>query len=1129
MTSTSSRGENNEDIGITVGRLVEVASRTWPGINRPGGVARVTKVHEVERTVDVSYMVGRSREKNVPMEYVTLAPHYETGQSQGLRDRSLLLGRCRRCGSLRTDCGSCDWVSEEQMQQQRMQQQQQQEELSEPTNVPPRKSTSTKSEDIQDSSSDSSEDDIALRDLLRTSHKYYKKHLRNRTKWNQLVGAKSNLEEEDDDDNHNQNATQEQVKLNQQHNNIHDDDQGDNDDEEEDVDELWRQSQRRYRRHLRQRAKWQRRIVGKENNNNNKMSNSNPKQSHRSVLETLGSKATALERQQNHEQSKIEDKEELTERHAEHLLDSPSEKSTQTQARPIHEMNDSEAGRRQQNLPSISTTQQIDSDFPNPLESNFPEHRIATMDDDPDAAFIQPEGREAAENLPDDMVDQTKNIPFSQLADFFERSVQDLEDRLVPDISLRLAELQRQERRISSPRKLESTTTSEQSASALLLEQCHDLWNQITMHLIRNGTDQCRAALRRLSDDRLFRKHRHSLTTQQRKQIRSTTLMDARHLRLDALEDSVEALVRKLKTITSALEHHSYQQVEQDDNDNDGSIDFADATEDETADDYETQDLIPIHLLDTHNNDDETTSHWSLGEFDPHQYAYKRRTNKRGVTQFHRANKKQLDGSLSRQSVPNTRKRPKSSHANESLADFIVNDIPTNKGSSSKTKTIRKQSSAGSPSTDEPAIKHPESNLPNQTATHDDHNDDDDNMAFLPDDPETSDDEDDAGGTFNDLVPAMMEERTPHLESDRGIPEVRSKRVRKLNDSSTMLPSQSFVDSANSTFAQRDRVPISQRMQAFLDKNSELHTDDDNIDESDLFESGVITARDHLAQRRIQRSNRTRELNNRHLDSSTKAHPPSQQPARLDSSEQRSADTQGSYDVISVDYLLTEFNGTSGSSMSVPISSSVSNIRARTYAQQIRETFSKDPNRVRRLFQQVQSLAEDKDNDEQMVELHDTLTDLLKRHGTSTLTELIACRSPNLGSHVQLLATLVRSGAPVDGHRQQLLDLLVLQMVDAVFALIHLDGWALKIPNRVGILQLLEPIRSALAATLPLMESVCRCIVEQFGCQEWRVSQQKDRVFVSSIDPAIWKNFVESGEYPSQFGGKCLCMQQVKD
>ena len=68
---------------ISKGSIVVVESRTWPGSNKPGGVARVTAVHHHETTsaangaaspkkkYDVSYVLG-GKEKGVDEEYVTL-------------------------------------------------------------------------------------------------------------------------------------------------------------------------------------------------------------------------------------------------------------------------------------------------------------------------------------------------------------------------------------------------------------------------------------------------------------------------------------------------------------------------------------------------------------------------------------------------------------------------------------------------------------------------------------------------------------------------------------------------------------------------------------------------------------------------------------------------------------------------------------------------------------------------------------------------------------------------------------------------------------------------------------------------------------------------------------------------
>eukprot|EP00956_Cyclotella_meneghiniana_P005351 scaffold6753_cov36-Cyclotella_meneghiniana.AAC.1 len=107
-------------------RTVSIASRTWPGINKPGGIGRITQIHTAVVTfnndhalkvthVDVKYILGGS-EKRVDVGYVSHAPDYDDdtlystdGRIWSLRDHSKQLGRCTRCHSLRIDCHSCDW------------------------------------------------------------------------------------------------------------------------------------------------------------------------------------------------------------------------------------------------------------------------------------------------------------------------------------------------------------------------------------------------------------------------------------------------------------------------------------------------------------------------------------------------------------------------------------------------------------------------------------------------------------------------------------------------------------------------------------------------------------------------------------------------------------------------------------------------------------------------------------------------------------------------------------------------------------------------------------------------------------------------------------------------------------
>ncbi|KAF0697819.1 Aste57867_11534 [Aphanomyces stellatus] len=65
------------------GDLVEVATRTWPGINKIGGAARVTRVYEEdgETVVDVRYFLGGS-ERAVSVEYVQKSDIFEKKSRQ---------------------------------------------------------------------------------------------------------------------------------------------------------------------------------------------------------------------------------------------------------------------------------------------------------------------------------------------------------------------------------------------------------------------------------------------------------------------------------------------------------------------------------------------------------------------------------------------------------------------------------------------------------------------------------------------------------------------------------------------------------------------------------------------------------------------------------------------------------------------------------------------------------------------------------------------------------------------------------------------------------------------------------------------------------------------------------------
>lgn len=87
------------------GDLVEVERRMTPGVNKPGGTARVVKVDSATDVVDVRYVVEGGWERGIDPVYVRPAV-------LNLSEKRSTLGRCRHCGSLRVDCGQgCEFYT----------------------------------------------------------------------------------------------------------------------------------------------------------------------------------------------------------------------------------------------------------------------------------------------------------------------------------------------------------------------------------------------------------------------------------------------------------------------------------------------------------------------------------------------------------------------------------------------------------------------------------------------------------------------------------------------------------------------------------------------------------------------------------------------------------------------------------------------------------------------------------------------------------------------------------------------------------------------------------------------------------------------------------------------------------
>jgi hypothetical protein len=80
---SSTCGMSHTDLSI--GLDVQITSRTWPGINKPGGHATITAIHPCHTRVDVKYVLG-GREKNVELIYVRPYVELDRGGRERRRD-----------------------------------------------------------------------------------------------------------------------------------------------------------------------------------------------------------------------------------------------------------------------------------------------------------------------------------------------------------------------------------------------------------------------------------------------------------------------------------------------------------------------------------------------------------------------------------------------------------------------------------------------------------------------------------------------------------------------------------------------------------------------------------------------------------------------------------------------------------------------------------------------------------------------------------------------------------------------------------------------------------------------------------------------------------------------------------
>ncbi|KAG7359615.1 hypothetical protein IV203_034713 [Nitzschia inconspicua] len=1162
---------------ITVGRLVEVASRTWPGINKPGGVARVMEVHFDHNNdeflnhppgdnddnptglssfdsgahtnrpthVNVKYILGGSREKRVPVEYVKLAPQYEStnettattpangtttvATTKTLRDRSMLLGRCRRCGSLRKDCGSCDWVTEETMAKNDVDQRRFVSGIDRKRK--PVENAAIHQQEQDPFSSNDDDDDEEIEKLIRKLSRRHGHHPRRK----KLQVQQKNKQPINESIKHRDESLRRKVhqesalltatsinsrksegkatsKMNQHV-------QNDSLSSSEDEGHL---EVRHNRRILHQRYQAYSKLSGYSalTSLDFPSSSSSSSSSEDETLEQIKQRRRArmvAKRKKaegfsvleslptgSHQRTNTADRST-----ADSIDEIQGERQGDALSFPGVDADDSEESILEQSTHSPETdwrvtirssTSSSDSDSmkygnTNVLDSSSSiidqqllaleararreGHRIQGQNFDGGRSaledFIQPEGEAAVENLPSDMVDLSKSIPYKDLAPFFDTLATKLEDETIPDFKLKIALFQRQMREIQNPRTIRQPNNSTDDAKlpdapgTELLEQCDDLWAEARATLIRNGSDQCRAALRRLMNDRLYRKAKKKLTISEQRSCRGPGVMDARNLRLDAIEESVEEIVHRLKRIVEQCEEECLVDAYATNNERPVDSDFSNGSMvSDQEGTYSSQPLLDLSFDDNDQTENERNTATTALHLHPH--ASKARKNRKEL---------QIQTKKRSRSSPYTRT---STTRKKSRDD----------GERMPFEHLNKMSSKSSTRSNDATSNVVESILSSDESMNND--------GFKPLDGEE-------GGTGDVSKNDVKAETHPqNTRMDRPSTVQRKTTRQRKFETSIRSP----LDRNQS---------ISQRMQAFLDANTG-HGDAELLEENGVgqsliserympegeirhqrnepFSDGfqVNVQREKGLSRQMKRTYcpvlKQQDLSNIESWPATAFHQNFLQMAQMAEEVPTSADAQERVaDLVNALPNLFEVDST----------------QFLHYTINFERALHFDPHPPSSFF----------------VNLHTMLTASAR---AKTTQEVLLTSRNEFHRHVRFLALCVRCLKKVQSDqdlpaifcrtgREHFVDFLIVQLLDTLHSLFMPLAWGMDTGIDVQrVLIELVPLRDALSESVNLLESSCRLLVQRFPCQQWRRHLDGSDAYISSVDPFMWKEFLQTGLPP---------------
>jgi len=657
------------------------------------------------------------------------------------------------------------------------------------------------------------------------------------------------------------------------------------------------------------------------------------------------------------------------------------------------------------------------------------------------------------------------------------------------------------------------------------------LFNSLRRTVIRDGTDQCRAALRRLNDREEHKqakakaKSQGSSSDEFRRFRRISKQMDLRELRMDSLDESVEHVLRKCHDLLDGFIGRDTPSAGM----APGLGDGGESREDGPLDDYDydgdesigaSSRYVTAALTDNGSTAGIGGDDAQLGQYDPHKHASKARRKNRERNKG--ATSDGLNASLGVTKRKRAGKRSKRSHhatIHPGQGDLMPGDES-------------RDSSGGRPTPRTSSKRHRKGTR--KTARMDVNDEDE---AFINND--ISDE---------DMIP--MEARPIDLElrlrPTRSVEGAGDEQSRGLRVS--FLDDDGGFSNETSQSRQGSTKSASERMQEFLDNNSSTASVANVFTSTPSGDYPTTSRPRPSGRKRANISTESRSGKDRTRTNGVNSLRDGRNQRSRSSEEQFGRDhSSAQHEVVSPDLLFEELASGNPISNAPPTLPAVENVppeqpnipqgsNVSDLCKRLLDAYPVSPRICHELLRRLEVSASS--STEALI--FDTLCSLCQTHGDATLLDMIINGPSEQAKalHLSLLAMTVNIISKTTNDSLQstkvltqklfspssqhlFLEELLLQITDVLYAHFLPNAWASCADGKLSSMlwRKLRSLTDAIGRVIPIVETASRLLVTSFTRQAWYRSTIKggdsyveDDIFVSSVDPQAYRTFLKAGE-----------------